>query len=414
MRRVRLTDRYLKSLQNKKPEQRRDHADAFLPGFGVHQSESGALAFYVGARWPTHPDSWTQRRVGKYPAMSLEQAREKAKGWLTMLDRGIDPRVQEIKERAAAQRAAVNSFAYIAGEFLDRYASKLVHAGKISTMVEKEFVRRWGARSASDIEPAEVAAAIRIIAKRSEAQAHISLSHLRRMYNWAIASGEFGLDRSPVERLKPADLIGRKVSRERVLNDAELRAVWEAASTEGYPAGCIVQVLILTGQRLNEIAGLSWTEIDLDRALISIPAERMKQSRAHEIPLSDIALDILRGLPRFARGDFVFTSTGGEKPTIGFGRVKERLDKRSGVSEWVLHDLRRTCRTHWSALPVQDVVRELAMAHAQKGMHAVYDQHRYLEEKRELFRLWEMRLQRILHPTPADVVDLSKARSAAG
>jgi integrase len=414
MRRIKLTDRYLKSLQNKKPEQRRDHADAFLPGFGVHQSEGGALAFYVGARWPTHPDSWTQRRVGKYPAMSLEQAREKAKGWLAMLDKGIDPRVQDIKERAAAQRAAVNSFAYIAGEFLDRYAAKLVHAGKIRTMVEREFVRRWGARSASDIEPAEVAAAIRQIAKRSEAQAHISLSHLRRMYNWAIASGEFGLDRSPVERLKPADLIGRKVSRERVLQNEELRAVWEAACTEGYPAGCIVQMLILTGQRLNEIAGLSWREIDLDDALISIPAERMKQSRAHEVPLSDMAMEIMRSLPRFARGEYAFTTTSGEKPFVGFGRVKERLDKRSGVQGWVLHDLRRTARTHWSALPVPDMVKELAMAHARPGLHAVYDQFAYRNEKRELMRLWELRLQRVLHPVVAGVVDLSKARSAVG
>jgi integrase len=109
----------------------------------------------------------------------------------------------------------------------------------------------------------------------------------------------------------------------------------------------------------------------------------------------------LTDLPRFVRGDFVFTSTSGAKPFVGFGRAKRRLDELSGVTDWTLHDLRRTARTHFSALPVQDNVRELVIAHARPGLHAVYDQHTYQDEKRECLRLWELRLAGIVNPQPA-------------
>jgi integrase len=136
----------------------------------------------------------------------------------------------------------------------------------------------------------------------------------------------------------------------------------------------------------------------------------MKSSRTHVVPLAPDALGLLRALPRFA-GDFVFTTTSGAKPVNGFPKTKERLDKLSGVSGWVLHDLRRTMRTSLSALSIEDRVREQMIAHAQPGLHRVYDQHAYLEEKRRGFALWEARLAGILHPSPAGVVDITTGRS---
>ena len=118
----------------------------------------------------------------------------------------------------------------------------------------------------------------------------------------------------------------------------------------------------------------------------------MKGRRVQAVPLAPDALALLRSLPRFA-GDFVFTTTSGARPISGYGKAKARLDRLSGVSDWAFHDLRRTMRTGLSALPVQDLVRELVIAHARPELHRVYDQHLYLDEKREALELWEQRLR---------------------
>jgi integrase len=101
----------------------------------------------------------------------------------------------------------------------------------------------------------------------------------------------------------------------------------------------------------------------------------MKGAAAHEIPLANRALALVEALPRFMAGGFLFSTTAGAKPVNGFSKAKARIDRLSGVEDWKIHDLRRTMRTHLSALPVQDLVRELVIAHAKPGLHKVYDQH---------------------------------------
>jgi integrase len=255
------------------------------------------------------------------------------------------------------------------------------------------------------------------------------------MYKWAIGTGGFGITTSPCRDLSPRDMFGEKVSRDRILSDDELRRIW--ATTDGindasalianrarkpnratsdaigYPFGPLVRLLVLSGQRLNDIAQLSWSEIDLDKQIITIPASRMKMKAAHIVPLAPDALALLKGLPRFSGGSFVFSTTGGRLPVAIGSKLKTALDALSGVEGWVYHDLRRTMRSHLSALPVQDIVRELVIAHQQKGLHKVYDLHRYEDEKRECLTLWEHRLRGILAPKqPAGVADLDAARGA--
>jgi integrase len=250
-----------------------------------------------------------------------------------------------------------------------------------------------------------VAAAIRAIVQRgSPYQAHNALGYIRRLFNWAIGTHEFGIRASPVERLKPKDLIGKREARERTLSDDELRAVWTAAGTMEYPYGPLFRLLILTGQREREVADMRWSEVDFYKNLWTIPAERMKGGRAHEVPLAPEAVALLRNLPRFTGGEFVFTTKAGAKSVNGFSKAKVRIDKLSSVAGWVIHDLRRTMRTHLSALPVEDLVRELLIAHAKPGLHKVYDQHGYLDEKRRCLELWEALLLSILTPPTCEKV----------
>lgn len=412
--RTTLTERYITSRKPAAPGCRDEYRDAIVPGLAVRVTDKGHKSFVLVARYPTHPANPTRRALGTCGALTLDGARTKARTWLELIGRGIDPEIEEARARAAAQRRQVNTFGAVAGEFLARHAAGLKKSGEAKRIIEAEFVRRWRGRPLTDITPSEAAKAIRAIVERGAPyQAHNALGYLRRLYSWAIGTHEFGIDTSPIERLKPADLIGKREARERVLKDAELRQVWQATDTMGYPYGPVIRLLILTGQREREVADASWSEIDLEKKLWTIPATRMKGGRAHEVPLSPAAVESLKSLPRWT-GDYVFTTTAGAKPVNGFSKTKARLDKLSGVAGWKFHDLRRTMRTHLSALPVQDMVRELVIAHARPGLHRVYDQHSYEDEKRDCLQLWEKRLLAIVEPPEGDnVVALAPARSRA-
>jgi integrase len=211
------------------------------------------------------------------------------------------------------------------------------------------------------------------------------------------------------------DIIGTKKPRQRVLSDAEMREIWRASEATPYPFGPFVRMLLVTGQRLREVANATWAEFDFDRALWTIPAGRMKGDAAHEVPLSKLALEILRSVPedddkpRNPRA-YVFSTMEGKAPISGFSKAKIALDRllaetRAKASEgeepaalpgWVFHDLRRTMRTNLSGLPVPDLVAELVIAHAKPGLHKVYDQHAYREEKKRALDLWAAKLLSIV------------------
>jgi integrase len=129
----------------------------------------------------------------------------------------------------------------------------------------------------------------------------------------------------------------------------------------------------------------------------------MKMDAAHLVPLTDDVLAILESLPRFKKGDYLFSTMFGAKPVNGFSKTKDRLDgaMRAEMGElepWTIHDIRRTMRTGLSALPIPDRVRELVIGHTQPGLHKVYDQHSYLDEKRRALELWAERLRTIIDP----------------
>jgi integrase len=151
---------------------------------------------------------------------------------------------------------------------------------------------------------------------------------------------------------------------------------------------------------LREIADLAWNEVDLDGRLITIPAHRMKGKAPHEVPLAPNALALMASLPRW-NGPFAFTLNGGVRPVGGFNRTKQKLDQLSHVSDYRLHDLRRSARSGFSALAgFEDVVREAVLDHKPKGIARVYNLHSYESEKRDLLTAWEQRLMALV-ATPA-------------
>src|SRR5215471_15206189 len=152
---------------------------------------------------------------------------------------------------------------------------------------------------------------------------------------------------------------------------------------------------------------MTWGEVNLDDALWIIPASRTKGGVPHEVPLPPMAVDLLKSLPRFAGGDFVFSTTGGRSGIRSFGLYKNAIATRAtALTNWRFHDLRRTARTNLASLGISPFIAELVIGHAQKGVHKIYDLHRYTAEKRDGLERWASKLRSIIAPPPANVTPL--------
>ena len=226
------------------------------------------------------------------------------------------------------------------------------------------------------------------------------------MFGWALQRDVYGLELNPAARVKIADLIGAPTVRDRVLSDNELRLVWRAANCLPYPYGPLLKMLMLTGQRVNEMAGARWSEIEGD--VLVVPPARMKGKAAHAVPLTPRVVELLDALPRFAAGDFLFTASVGARPVSGFpSKAREWLDREisEAMPPWIVHDIRRTVRTRLSTLGIMPFVAEQVIAHRQTGVQAVYDLHRYTGEKRAALTAWEKSLLAIVDPEKAPAED---------
>jgi integrase len=447
-RKVSLTDRSLRALRPAPDGRRVAVWDALMPGMAVLVSGKGKRSFYAvkrraGAASPT----WVL--LGAYPVVSLAEARGKAREALAALAEGQNPASLAEARREAERERAAGTFAAVAEDFILRFEGGRVPKARgegplrdprgLTAIIRREFIKPWGDRPIADIARRDVIDLVEAIVRRGGdkpprgtrrkeggpyAGRH-ALSAARRLFDWAV-DREL-LPASPCALVKAKNVHGTPEGRDRVLSDEELRAVWAAAEATPYPYGPLVRLLILTGQRRSEIAGASWSEVDLDRALLTIGAERMKANVGHAVPLTDTAVDLLKTLPRFAAGDFLFSGATGAKAFSGFSKAKKRLDElRPGdaqlpvqpvgggqlvdlnepgvqlvgeIAPYTLHDLRRTVRTRLSEL-VSVNVAERVIAHTLTGVHKVYDLHTYDDEKREALERWERRLLAILAPEP--------------
>jgi integrase len=403
-----LTDRKLKSLKAA-PEGK--HYDVWeRDGFGVRVSDKGTKTFVLVARYPGSFNP-TRRAIGHYPIMTLAKARETAGRWRQWIGEGKDPANEVERQRAAEQRRQANTFAAVAEDFI---ASKLARERKgaeVERDIRRVFLPAWGKRPISDITTLDVLTLVKgFVNKGKTYQAHNLLGYAKRLFNWAIDQHSYWIETSPCDRLKPRAIVGERKARTRILSELEIRAAWEATGKIGYPYGPLFRLLIITGQRKSEVAEARWSEFDLAKKTWTISADRMKADAAHVVPLSDDAIAVLNALPRFDSGDFLFSTTFGKSPVNGFSKGKARLDQatlkalrdadaKAKLPDFVIHDLRRTVRTGLSAIPsISDLVRELVIGHTKPGLHKVYDQHAYLDEKRHALDAWAARLRVIVEP----------------
>jgi integrase len=416
-----LTDRRLRSLKPSAPGKRYIEWDTVVPGLGVRVTDKGTLTFVLVTRfaYSNHP---APRELGKYGALTLDTARAKARLWLEMVSKGVDPKREAERDQLERQRVRQNSFEAVAEDFIEREVRKKRRGAAMERELRREFVARWRGRPVTEITQHDVLEVLdEIVARDAPYQAHALFGHVRRMFNWAIGRGSYGLSASPCDRLKPMDAIGKRVQRKRILTDDEIRLFWRATRHMGYPSGPFYRTLMLTGLRRSEVSDAHRREFDFRQKIWTIPGERMKGKQTHVVPLTEELIALLERLPQQPDG-FLFSTTLGTRPISGFSKVKNSLDKRMNLTRrtlarieqrrhgpvppWRNHDIRRTVRTHLSALPVADLVRELVVAHAKPGLHQVYDQYAYIEEKRQALEMWGRRLKSIVERPPSNIVPL--------
>ena len=311
-----LTDRFLASLKPAKPGQRYEIGDTVVPGVAVRVTEYGKSLVLISRFGGKHP---TRRLLGVYGKMSLSDARTKAKHWHALLEAGRDPRVEAEREKLAQLRKNAASFQAVSEAFIEQRVCKWRTGLNAAREIRREFAA-WAARPIKDIGRADVQAFIRDKAARAPAQAGNLLTHLRSLFAWAIDVGTYGLDTSPCANVSRKRLIGPKPIRLRVLGDDEIRALWHATAELGPPWGTLFRLLLLTGQRLRECSDLRWREIDMDAALWTISATRFKSALPHLVPLSGAVIEQLQSLPRYTRGDYVFSVSFGERPVATFSQ----------------------------------------------------------------------------------------------
>jgi integrase len=441
-----LTDRALQALKPAAPGKRRTVWDTEVAGLAVRVTDRGVKSFVMVRRRPgrKNPDRVT---LGTYPDTTLREARELADEARKDLKRGIHPREKERARLLGEARRRKDTFEAVAEEFIKRHLAGKRRSHEAVSVVRRSLITRWGTHTITEITRRDVVELLREIidgsTRRSPVSyaAHHAWAAARKLFAWALAQDLYGLESSPCDKVNAKEIIGVKAKRKRVLTDAEIRLLWNVTGELDYPLGPLARLLLVTGQRLREIAHGEWREVDLGEALWVIPHTRMKAGVTHELPLSPLALHIVKSLPRFQGGPFLFSSTGGKRPVSGFSKYKLRLDKAMlrkhrgalglpesdaelrqalglavgepiprdyTVEPWSFHDLRRTMRTRLSALPIPDEVKELMISHKPSGLHQVYDQHSFRAEKRDGFERWASRLLELVQPAASTVLTMSR------
>jgi integrase len=389
------------------PQRRLEIPDAILPGLYLVVQPSGAKSWVVRYRFGGKPRKLT---LGPYPALNLAGARERGRAALQTVASGHDPGTEKLEALRHARdgRPDTDQASAVIDEFIARHV-RSNNKRRTAEEVERTFklhVRPyWSNRRIQEITRRDVIELLdRIIDNGKPVQANRTLAAIRKLFNWAVDRSI--LEVSPVIRIKaPA----QEESRDRVLSDYELYLVWKAADCLGFPFGPLVQILILTAQRRDEVAKARQSEFNKSGDLWTIPRERTKNNEEHDVPLSEAAREIIKELPRIkGAAGFLFTTTG-DTSISGYSKAKARLDAimlriarekamtcgedpdEIQIKPWRLHDLRRTATSGMARLGQPVHVIEAVLNHRSgeiSGVAAVYNRHSYLSEKRRALEAW--------------------------
>jgi integrase len=369
------------------PAGKPDHIifDQDLPGFGLRFRDGKRTWLYQYATGSGETRINGRLTLGAYPALSPAKARSTAEDLYAKVRLGQHPAA----DKRARRVAAGDIFGKLVTSFLRAKHNEL----KAKTRVDYDRYLNVHAASLHGLPLAAVdlrriAGLLDTIAQQAgTVSANRARSALSALFVWAMRKGL--VSANPVaatEKLK-------EKSRDRVLTDEEISIVWKGSTGE---YGDVIKLLTLTGQRANEIGGLRWCEVDLEKKVMSLPAERTKNGRPHEIPLPGPAIDILKKY-HVAGREFVFGPR--DKGLFGWGIAKAALDKTLKLPPWRVHDLRRTAATGMANLGHPPHAVEAVLNHvsgSKRGVAGIYNKSQYAVEKRAALDAWAAHILKVV------------------
>jgi integrase len=393
--------------------------DTALPRFGVRITPAGTRVYLVQYRPKVAAGEGAKTRritIGRHDGdlWNATKARAAARRHLAAVDLGRDPfadreaALATVAAAKAAARDALDSaerrlrdtFAAVADRYIDLCLKSNRSGAETARLLRYDPVPAWRDRHISEVRRSDVADLIDTIKKRSPAVARATYAALRGLFGWCVER-----DLIEVSPCLSVTAPPRVDARDRVLADDELSTIWQAAGRLGFPFGPVIKLLMLTGQRRAEVAGMTWAEVDLQAATWRIPKERAKNGKAHELDLSKEALAVINELER--SGPYLFPARG-EGAVRGFSATKRKLDELieavrleadptmdDPMTPWRLHDLRRTAATGMAALGFAPHVVERVLNHisgTQSGLVGVYQRHEYRPERKAALEAWAAHL----------------------
>lgn len=366
-----------------------EYLDAVVPGLRIRIGVSGAKSFVLRKRVA---GKYRNITLGRYSErLPLAEARKKSRQILSDVEIKADPVASLPKpQKRSAAGYTVNAL----WPGYKKAKSDLRKIGEIERVFKRHILPEFGDRAADGITRSEITRFIDEIAQRTPVMARNVLSYFSSFYGWALPR----LDRLPGNPCRDAGRPPKPKSRERVLSEKEIGALWHVLEDEGAPFGPAIKLLLLTGQRRNEVFEAERAEFDLEKALWTIPGARAKNGVAHLVPLSPPVLEIVQRLLDHDRGDKLIPARGNwEVGPSGFSkamsRIRSELETRldQPVPHWTLHDLRRTMATGLQRLGVRLEVTEAVLNHlsgSRSGIVGVYQRHHYFDEKRLALTAW--------------------------
>jgi integrase len=403
---MKLTDRLVPALTLPSGKDDVIHWDGDLKRLGYRLRRSGGnvlrswvVRYRVGAR---------QRRMTLDTVLSAEQARTAARKILARVELGEDPQGDKAMQRVADKHTVRGLVEEYLGDKRAELRPKTFR--DTATYLTGAYFKPLHGITIDKVTRRDVAACLtRIKRERSPIVAGIARAKLSAFFVWCLRQG--------LAESNPTigtDAGKRVAPRERVLSDGDLAAIWKAAVEIGGDYGAIIRLLILTGSRRAEIGGMAWSELDLDKDTWTLPRERSKNHRAHVLPVMPMMREIIDGVPRMATRDQLF----GARARIGFanwGEGKARLDRRSGVSAWTVHDIRRSVATRMADIGIQPHIIEAVLNHQsghKGGIAGIYNRSSYEREIRNALALWSDHVQALVEGGERKLLDMSSAAVA--
>jgi integrase len=350
-----------------------------------------------------------QRRytIGDYPAWSLAQARDKALALRRMVQDGGDP------VAASKARREALTVAGMVERFVAKSKARLRSWETYESLLKRDVIPAIGARPAGEVTRNEIANMLDKIAERAPTVANRVQNTLSSVYAWAVSEGL--VEANPVRGLRKRH---EEVAKDRVLSDEEVVAFWNATANISAPFRDVLRLVLLTGQRPGEVAGIRAEEVDLGRQLWALPPERVKNKRRHTVPLVGEALAIVSRLGEGARTGALITTPRGHTPTNqDTAKAFERMRKDGlFVSRATPHDLRRTAATLMGRLDIDQMTIARVLNHASTTKATVtgstYDRHTYEPQMRRALEALDAEVARIVSgiSVPENVVSMSRGR----